>query len=315
MERWELLQEAVASACNQTLAPVEVIVSIDNNEELLKTSQSVLANAATDVPVRVISSEFLHEERDLSIHAQAHGAKRRFGAGQARNVAAEQAEGEILVFLDDDAAAEPTWIEELLKAYENPSILAVGGAPYPRYETKRPSWFPRQFDWVFGCSYDGLPTTTGPFPRLIGANMSVRAVTLRKVGGFHSIDFDDMDMCHRVAALGGQSSVVFVPSAIVRHYVPAQRVSWHYFWRRCFYVNLSKVETHREMGAASSLGPEVAFVVRTLTVGIMRELRSVFRGDWHAVLRIGAILVGIASASAGNAAGRAREAWHHLKPY
>lgn len=307
MGRWELLQRAVASACNQTMRPTEVIVSIDNNADLLRLGQSKWAATETGkgVPVRVISQEFLHEERDLSVHFRAHGAKRRFGAGEARNVAAEQAKGDILAFLDDDAEAEITWIEQLLRPYSDPSVLAVGGAPHPNYETKRPLWFPRQFDWVFGCCYEGLPTITRPFPRLIGANMSVRADSLKQVGGFHSIDFDDMDMCHRVAALGGPASVVFSPSAVVRHYVPAVRVSWSYFWRRCFYVNRSKVETHREMGTASSFGPEIAFVARTMTTGIVQELISAFRGDWHAFLRIGAMVVGVTSAGIGNVFGRA----------
>lgn len=310
MERWELLQQAVASACCQASPPVEVIIAIDNNEDLLRICRSrwPATQSGTDVPVRVVASEFRHEDRALSAHAHAHGAKRRFGAGQARNTAAEQAEGEILAFLDDDAVAEPTWIEELLKPYSDLSVLAVGGAPYPRYEAERPSWFPLQFDWVFGCAYEGLPTTTGPFPRLIGANMSVRADVLERVGRFHSIDFDDMDMCHRVAALGGPASVVFAPSAIVRHYVPVHRTSWKYFWNRCFYVNREKVRAHREMGAASSFSPDIAFVARTMTVGITRELRSVFRGDWHAALRIGAILVGVVSAAAGNVIGRANAA-------
>ena len=69
------------------------------------------------MPVHVIASEFPHEESDLSVHVSAHGTKRRFGAGQERNVAAEHATGEILAFLDDDAAAETTWIEELLRPY------------------------------------------------------------------------------------------------------------------------------------------------------------------------------------------------------
>src|ERR1700677_2718951 len=307
MERWALLQESVASVCNQTSPPAEVIVPIDNNEELLRIGQSKwhATAAGTEVPVRVIASEFSHEERDLSVYISVQGAKRRFGAGQARNTAAEHAIGEILAFIDDDAAAEATWLEELVKPYSDPSVLAVGGAPHPRYEGERPLWFPAQFDWVFGCTYEGLPTTTSPFLRLIGANMSVRSEALKRVGGFHSIDFDDMDMCHRVAALGGPASVVFTPSAIVRHYVPAQRTSWAHFWRKCFYVNREKVQAHREMGAASSFGPDVAFVVRTMTVGITSELRSVLRGDRHALLRIGAILVGVTSAGMGNVVGRA----------
>jgi GT2 family glycosyltransferase len=152
-----------------------------------------------------------------------------------------------------------------------------------------------------------MPTTTAPFPRLIGANMSVRADVLKRIGGFHSIDFDDMDMCHRVAALGGPASVIFSPSAVIHHHVPTRRVSWQYFWRRCFYVNRSKVRDHREMGTASSFRPEITFVARTLTIGVTRELRSVFAGDWRAFLRVGAILVGVTSAALGNVAGRAGE--------
>jgi GT2 family glycosyltransferase len=135
--------------------------------------------------------------------------------------------------------------------------------------------------------------------------MSVRADALKQVGGFHSIDFDDMDMCHRVAALGGPASVVFTPSAVVRHYVPAQRTSWAFFWRKCFYVNREKVRAHREMGSASSFGPDVAFVFRTMTVGIGHELRSLLHGDLYAILRMGAIFVGVTSAGVGNATGRA----------
>jgi GT2 family glycosyltransferase len=134
--------------------------------------------------------------------------------------------------------------------------------------------------------------------------MSVRADALKKVGGFHSIDFDDMDMCHRVAASGGPASIVFAPSAAVSHYVPAQRVSWSYFWRRCFYVNRSKVEAHRNMGVASSFGPDVTFVTRTITIGIMRELRSLSRGDGYSLLRVGAIVIGVTGAVIGNVVGR-----------
>jgi len=108
MERWGLLQEAVASACDQTAPPIEVIIPIDNNKELLEVAQEEWPSTRTGaaVPVRVVPSEFHHDERDLVAHLRAHGAKRRFGAGYARNTAAQEAQGEILAFLDDDAAAE-----------------------------------------------------------------------------------------------------------------------------------------------------------------------------------------------------------------
>lgn len=58
------------------------------------------------------------------------------------------------------------------------------------------------------------------------------------------------------------------------------------------------------MGAASSFGPDVAFVVRTMTLGIIRELREVLRGDKHGIRRIAAIVVGVTCAGVGNVVGR-----------
>jgi glucosyl-dolichyl phosphate glucuronosyltransferase len=307
MDRWTLLEEAVVSARRQTTPPIEVIVCIDNNDVLFQAACDAWCSnpsPSAEVPVRVVPSDFSHDEDRLSVHIQAHGSKRRFGAGQARNTAAAQAKGEILAFLDDDAAAEPDWLEQLVKPFSDPKVLAVGGAPHPRYETDRPRWFPSQFDWVFGCAYEGLPTTAGPLIRLIGANMSVRAATLDQIGGFHSIDFDDMDMCHRVAELGGPGSVFYTPIAVVHHFVPEHRTSWRYFWHRCFYVNRHKMEAHREMGTASTFGPELAFVIRTLTAGVGREVKALVRGDADAGLRIMAILVGLTCAAVGNAFGR-----------
>ena len=82
--------------------------------------------------------------------------------------------------------------------YGNELVVAVGGAPMPEFEGARPRWFPFEFDWVFGCAYSGLPEKQAPLARLIGANMSVRRLALAEIGGFHSDNHDDMDMCHRL---------------------------------------------------------------------------------------------------------------------
>jgi len=80
-----------------------------------------------------------------------------------------------------------------------------------------------------GASTAASPSRPVRPVRLIGANVSVRAEVFDPIDGFHSIDFDDMDMCHRVAALGGPGSIVFNPATVVRHYVPHERTTWSYF--------------------------------------------------------------------------------------
>ncbi len=224
LDRWELLADAVASVELQTRPPVELVLCIDRNAELLARCEERWATHVTPAgfPIVVVANRFDQDEGGASAHARAHGVRRRFGAGWARNSGAEVARGDVLVFLDDDAAAAPDWLEHLLAPYADPAVVAVGGAPLPAYETGRPRWFPDNFDWVFGCAYEGLPTELAPLGHLIGANMSVRRWAFEEIGGFHSIDFDDLDLCMRLGSLHPPSSVLFEPGAIVRHHVPAE---------------------------------------------------------------------------------------------
>ena len=66
-------------------------------------------------------------------------------------------------------AAEPSWLRTLTKHYEDPNIVAVGGAPVPRYQSERPRWIPLECNWIFGCAYRGLPEQVGPIDHMIGA--------------------------------------------------------------------------------------------------------------------------------------------------
>ena len=314
MARWDQLVKAVDSCQTQSRRPVEVIVCIDHNQELLERSSDRWSDADLAVPVRVVANRFAQDHLDASAHQRAHGSKRRFGAGWARNTGAEIATGDVLVFLDDDAWAEPDWLEHLLPPYADEGTVAVGGAPLPEYQTRRPDWFPPNFDWVFGCAYEGLPTTLAPLAHLIGANMSVRREAFEKVEGFHSIDFDDLDLCMRVATAFPASAVLFEPRAVVHHFVPAERVAWRYFWRRCFFVNREKVEAFEAMGPAANLNAELTFVRRALTVQSKAAVAGAARGQGQAFTQLGVMLLGIALAGLGNVAGRAIQAKRRLLP-
>jgi len=157
---------------------------------------------------------------------------------------------------------------------------------------------------VFGCAYEGLPTELAPLPHLIGANMSVRREAFEKLEGFHSIDFDDLDLCMRVATAYPSGVVLFEPRAIVHHYVPAERVAWRYFWRRCFFVNRDKVEAFAAMGPAANLNAEVTFVRRALTIQPKAALAGAARGHLRALVQLVVMLLGIGLAGLGNLAGQ-----------
>jgi cellulose synthase/poly-beta-1,6-N-acetylglucosamine synthase-like glycosyltransferase len=303
MDRWSLLTKAVASLRAQTVPVDEIVLCIDNNDELLQRARDEW-KASEGTPVRVIAN--LHSEHlsRVSIHEAAHGTKRRFGAGSARNTAAESVTSEIIAFMDDDAHAEPDWIEALLRVFERPLVVAVGGPPVPDYETARPSWYPGNFDWVFGCAYDGLPTTVSPLRHLIGANMAVRRGAWEAVGGFVGSDFDDLNLCMRLTARFGLESVVYTPFAVVHHFVSADRVTWRYFWRRCYFVNRRKVRVLSRIGSAANLVAEREFVIHALTAQARRTVSELARGRFGAVRVLAAMIAGISLAGLGHIRGR-----------
>jgi cellulose synthase/poly-beta-1,6-N-acetylglucosamine synthase-like glycosyltransferase len=303
MKRWDLLRKAVESARSQTVPVAGVVVCIDNNEELLRCAEAEWGDVE-GVPVVVLANRHSGHLERVSAHQAAHGTTRRFGAGSARNTATESITTDVIAFMDDDAEAAPDWIEQLTRVYADPEVVAVGGAPLPRYETGRPEWFPTNFDWVFGCAYEGLPETVAPLRHLIGANMSVRRDAFEEVGGFIGSDFDDLNLCMRLAARFGEQSIYYTPHAIVRHYVPQERLTWRYFWRRCYFVNREKIRVFRQIGAAANLTAEVEFVLRALTRQTVTQLRRGAAGEPGALRALGAMVAGIGLAAAGNLRGK-----------
>lgn len=289
-DRWPLLQRSVSSVQHQRRTPMEIILCVDHNDALLERCRQHWAHPvdSPSVPVVVLANKYQGR------------------LGSARNSAAELARGDIVAFLDDDAWADPDWLERLLVPYRDDLVVAVGGAPMAEYEGTRPRWFPSEFDWVFGCAYSGLPESRAPLARLIGANMSVRRLALAEIGGFHSDNHDDMDMCHRLMHLRPAEQIVYEPMARVQHFVPSVRTTWGYFWRRCFFVNKGKVEAFRQMGGASNLSADLGFVGHALSRGVSRGLRQAFRGDVWGAVRAAAILAGIVLAGAGHVAGQAQ---------
>ncbi len=121
-DRWPLLLRSVSSVQCQSRKPAEIIVCIDHNASLLERCRQQWAKqaGATSVPVVVLANRY-----------QGH-------LGSARNSAAEVAHGDVVAFLDDDAWADPDWLDQLLLPYEDDHVVAVGGAPTAEFERARP---------------------------------------------------------------------------------------------------------------------------------------------------------------------------------
>jgi glucosyl-dolichyl phosphate glucuronosyltransferase len=307
VERWEQLVRCVDSMHEQTRAPLEIIVAVDHNDDLLERCRAKWPEGATGVPVRVISSAEPTAPASVRTSHRRTNSGRPHGGGGTRHAGARVASGTVICFIDDDAWADPTWLEFLLAPYDHLSTVAVGGRPIPEFESKRPSWFPESFDWIFGCDYDELPKTLAPTTRLIGANFSLRSDVFRQLGGFKTVDLEDLYICMQLAKVYPPEGILYEPKSVVHHFVPQWRTTWKYFCSRCYFVNRDKVRTFEVLGEAASLAPELAFV-QSMMVRQTRNLsRRFLRGDLKSLPRLAAAYCGVVCAGVGHLVGSAQQ--------
>ena len=188
--------------------------------------------------------------------------------------------GDIVAFLDDDAYAEKDWLEKLIEPMEDPMVVGVGGWVLPHWETKVAKWLPETFYWVLGCSYVGLPETNSRLRNPIGANMAMRRRVFTQVGGFTSgigrigqvpLGCEETELCIRYTSRFPDEHFVLARDAVVHHRVPASRLTWHYFWTRCWAEGLSKALVSSLVGSRSGLASERRHIMRSLPQGVRAE--------------------------------------------
>ncbi len=290
-KRWEKLREAVASVQRQTVQPREIIIVIDYSPILLKQVKEHIPN--------VIVVE----------NTKARGLR------GARNCGVAIAQGQIIAFLDDDAVAIPDWLKLLCQGYANVDVLGTGGGVIPSWEGSKPAWLSEEFYWVIGCSYRGMPENSVTIRNPIGANMSMRREVFVVAGDFHSENVhlskqhaggcEETEICIRAHQYWPQRFFLYHPSAIVFHHVPQARVSWRYFFFRCYSEGLSKAILVHYVGAKDGLVSERTYTYKTLPHAILQGLKdTLFRRDLTGLARAGAIIAGLAVTTAGYLVGR-----------
>lgn len=289
LDRIDALRASIGSVLRQGMPAHEVIVVCDHNAELQA----------------LVSAEF----PTVTVLANTQGR----GLSGARNTGIEAATGDVIAFMDDDARAHVDWLETLLRPYGDPEVMAVGGGILPAWPDARPRWFPREFDWVIGCSYLGQPEEGGPVRNLIGCNMSLRREIIDAVGGFrtglgrvgdNAAGCEETEYCIRARELFPDGVIYLEPDAIVHHSITPERAAWRYFIRRCRAEGKAKAALVGLVGRDTGLSSESSYVKSTLTAGLRREFGAALRGDAGGALRGFAICAGTFAAASRYARGR-----------
>jgi GT2 family glycosyltransferase len=294
-DRWELLSRSVESVLEQDgHASPQIVLVIDHNESLTARCQRAWP------AISVVPNQ---HERGLS---------------GARNTGVESSCGDIVAFLDDDAAAHPGWLAALVAAFADETVGLVGGTIEPDWALGQPAWFPNEFRWVVGCSYRGMPTEAADIRNPIGASMAVRRRTLDDVGLFTDgigrigntpLGCEETELAIRAATHGFRSRSA--PDSVVQHWVGPERHTFRYFVRRCWSEGVSKAAVARLTTNNAALSTERSYVLRTIPSGVWRAVRRTIVGPRRGgPSEAGALITGtfVTAAAYGSAAVRLRRA-------
>ncbi len=227
LERTETLVDCIESVLAQTHEPIEVVVVVDGNPEL----GDVLAERFGEV------GDLVLVENDQNR-----------GISYSRTKGAEVATGEIVAFIDDDAIAEPDWIEELVAVYEETDAIAVGGYVRPDWVTEKPSFFPEEFYWLVGCTEPGFAEHLEEVRNTYGSNISYKRERFLEIGGYDAntgrkgdrhIQAHEAPAGIRLQETYGQG-IVYTQNAVVDHQLFDYRGEFGWLVRRAFWQGFSK---------------------------------------------------------------------------
>ena len=231
-QRYDLLPGAIESALAQSLPATDFeVIVVDNSPDADRSAREAEA--------------FGHHPNLIWRH------EARPGLSNARNVAARLASAPIIAYLDDDARADPTWLENIAGCFDQfgPGLKVVGGRIRPWWGAPRPAWLP---DEMLGSL---TVVDLGDERRLLregewvaGANIAFRIEALRQAGWFDTslgrtgsgaslLSAEETALTDRIKDQGGL--VAYDPLAAVEHWVDPERLTQRWFRRRAAWQAVS----------------------------------------------------------------------------
>lgn len=182
---------------------------------------------------------FQNDHPDIAFH---YLFEPQQGLSYARNCGIRNAQGDILVYVDDDALVNDEYLSTYAHFFEqHPDAVAAGGPIIPQYDgCTEPQWmshFTRQL--VTGKLYLGKkekPFSRGKYPG--GGNAAYRKTVFEQVGLFNVelgrkgnslIGAEEKDLFDKMTSRGMR--FYYLPTAILYHLIPPHKLTDDYFER------------------------------------------------------------------------------------
>ncbi len=194
----------------------------------------VVDNGSTDRTPEVVAAEAERNRFPMRVIREP-----RAGLSIARNAGIAAAKGGFIIFLDDDAVADPGWLEAYARQADAGNEI-VQGRITPWFERPRPAWLVD--DWLPRVGVVEHGPQPCPLPgNLHGGNFGAARHVLERIGTFRE-DLgagasglgEDAEFTRRAREAG--YNILYEPAASVAHVIPCGRITRPAFFHR-FYLH------------------------------------------------------------------------------
>lgn len=242
----------------------EVIV-VDNNST--DGTPSVVAGAAQTFPAPL---RYVFEPEQ--------------GRSPALNAGIRLAMGDIIATTDDDVRVEPDWLDRAAEGLDRLRCDYVGGRVLPIWGATPPPWLPdrsgKHWAVIALLDYGAQPIEFGARVPL-GVNMAFRRAAFEQAGLLDPttgrkagtlLGQEVREWCIRARAAGVRG--FYLPELVVRHLIPASRLSKSYFRRWFYWRGISRAMLYEKAGLDMEAPEQTALDFRTVphVFGVPRYL-------------------------------------------
>lgn len=230
-----------------------ILKNTDGNFELI-----IVDNASSDGTADYLS---LLSDKRIGVISN----KKNVGFARGNNQGAKKAEGEILVFLNNDTEVTGGWLKSLQNALDSGDV-GIAGSKLLYLDGKiqhagvvfshkgMPRHIYRRFDSNFPPA-----NKEKEYQAVTGACLAIKKEIFDRVGGFdekYVNGLEDVDLCFKVKKSGFK--VMYCPKSVVVHYESVSKDRFKYLYRNIEYyqskwpdVKADEDEIYRQDGFSS----------------------------------------------------------------
>ncbi len=213
----------------------------------------VVDNNSTDQTREIVE----RTQRDYPVPLH-YALEREQGRSAALNCGFRMARGRILVTTDDDVRVEPEWLNRIEAGLHAHACDYVGGRVLPLWGATPPAWLPATNGQLWAAiallDYGPQPIQFGRRVPL-GVNMAMSRLAIERAGAFDPrigrkagtlLGQEVREWCVRAHAAG--LTGFYLPDMVVRHLIPAERLTKRYFRRWFFWRGISRAMLYAQAG-------------------------------------------------------------------